>query len=187
RTHRGGEGNSLDESEIVRIAENSKNGLRFKAFMNGDWEQFYNSQSEADMAFANDLAFWTNRDFTKMDSIFRQSSLYRDKWDSKRGESTYGAETLNKAIAECRNVFNPAPSDNDFQIFIMENDVKEVKNKFYSYDDTGNAERFTDQHGEILRYSYIRKNWYYYDGKMWRIDQEGKVKNMADEVIEKMR
>lgn len=187
REHGEGAGNGLDELEIVRIAENSKNGLRFKAFMNGDWEQFYNSQSEADMAFANDLAFWTNRDFSKMDNIFRKSSLYRDKWDSKRGESTYGIDTLNKAIAECRNVFNPTPSDDDFQIFIMENDVKEVKNKFYSYDDTGNADRFTDMHGEILRYSYIRKNWYYYDGKLWRVDQEGKVKNLADEVIEKMK
>lgn len=180
-------GNGLPEEDIIRIALNSKNGIRFKLFMNGGWEQFYNSQSEADMAFANDLAFWTGRDFQKMDSIFRKSSLYREKWDSKRGESTYGIETLNKAISQCTNVFSPGPKDDDFQIFILENDVKEVKNKFYSYDDTGNAERFTDMHGEILRYSYIRKGWYFYDGKKWVIDQEGKVKNLADQVIEKMK
>ena len=36
----------------------------------GDWSQFYSSQSEADMAFANDLAFWTARDPVKMDEIF---------------------------------------------------------------------------------------------------------------------
>ncbi|WP_316479515.1 phage NrS-1 polymerase family protein, partial [Enterococcus faecium] len=42
---------------------------RFKVFMNGGWEAFYSSQSEADMAFANDLAFWTGRDFEKMDEI----------------------------------------------------------------------------------------------------------------------
>src|SRR5690606_35048866 len=101
----------------IRIASNSKNGIRFRLFMNGGWEQFYNSWSEADMAFANDLAFWTNRDYHKMDSIFRKSSLYREKWDSKRGDTTYGEMTLNKAIAECINVFNPQPSDDDFNLY----------------------------------------------------------------------
>src|SRR5699024_9141628 len=71
-------GNDLSIEEIVRIASNSKNGTRFKVLFNGDWSQFYDSQSEADLAFANDLAFWSNRDFAKMDSIFRQSSLYRE-------------------------------------------------------------------------------------------------------------
>lgn len=181
------EGNNLPENDLIRIAENSKNGMRFKLFMQGGWEQFYNSQSEADMAFVNDLAFWTSRDHGKMDSIFRQSSLYRDKWDSKRGESTYGNDTLNKAIADCSNVFSPAPQEDDFQIYILENDVKEVENKYFSYDDTGNAERFTTLHGEILRYSYIRKNWYFYDSKKWVTDQEGKIKTLADQVLEKMK
>src|SRR6185312_9087866 len=65
RDFKNNEGNDLAESEIIRIAENSKNGVRFKAFMSGEWEHFYTSQSEADMAFANDLAFWTSRDFRK--------------------------------------------------------------------------------------------------------------------------
>ena len=187
RTHRETEGNDLPEHDLIRIAESSQNGMRFKLFMQGGWEQFYTSQSEADMAFANDLAFWTSRDFAKMDSIFRQSSLYRDKWDSKRGDSTYGVETLNRAIADCTNVFSPAPRDDDFQLYVLDHETKKVENKFYSYDDTGNAERFTDIHGEILRYSYVRKSWYFYNGKIWCTDQQGKIKNMADEVIEKMK
>lgn len=182
------EGNDLPEDELIRIAENGQNGMRFKLFMRGGWEQFYTSQSEADMAFANDLAFWTARDFQKMDNIFRESSLYRDKWDTKRGESTYGAETLNKAISDCSNVFSPkSRDDDDYQLYVLDHDTKKIKNKFYSYDDTGNAERFTEMHGEILRYNYIRKSWFFYDGKIWNTDQEGKVKNLADEVIEKMR
>src|SRR5690606_864080 len=88
-------GSDLSEDEIIRIASQSKNGMRFKLFLDGGWEQFYDSQSEADMAFANDLAFWTARDFNKMDSIFRGSSLYREKWERKQNSSTYGAETLN--------------------------------------------------------------------------------------------
>lgn len=180
-------GNDLSESDIIRIAENSKNGMRFKLFLRGGWEQFYDSQSEADMAFANDLAFWTARDFSKMDSIFRESSLYREKYDRKTGDSTYGTNTLNKAIADCNNVFSPTPSEDDFQLYVLDHDTKKVENKRYSYDDTGNAERFTDTHKEMLRYSHVRKNWFFYNGKIWCTDQEGKIKVLADEVIKKMQ
>lgn len=181
------EGNHLSEDDVIRIAQSSKNGTRFKLFMQGGWEQFYDSQSEADMAFANDLAFWTNRDYKKMDNIFRSSSLYRDKYDRKTGDSTYGDITLNKAISTCTNAFNPEKQDDNFNLYVLEDSVKEVKNKFYSYDDTGNAERFTDLHGDYLRYSHIRKNWYFYNGKLWETDQQGKIKTLADEVIEKMK
>lgn len=181
------QGNDLTEDRIIQIAENSQNGMRFKLFMNGGWEQFYTSQSEADMAFSNDLAFWTARDYRKMDNIFRESSLMRDKWDTKRGDSTYGAATLNKAISDCFNVFSPKPSEDEFQLYVLDQDTKVVKNKFYSYDDTGNAERFKDLNGEILRYSYVRKSWFFYSGKIWCADQEGKIKKLADETIEKMK
>lgn len=180
-------GNGLPVEKIIEIASNSKNGLRFKLFLNGGWEQFYSSQSEADMAFANDLAFWTNRDYQMMDSIFRQSSLYRDKWDRKTGDSTYGDITLNKAIRECSNVFNPQPQDDSFNLYVRDFDTKEVKKKFYSYDDTGNAARFTDTFGKVVRYSYVRKNWYFYNDKTWELDQEGKVKSLVDEILTKMK
>ncbi len=180
-------GNGLPVEKILEIASNSKNGLRFKLFLNGGWEQFYSSQSEADMAFANDLAFWTNRDHEMMDSIFRQSSLYRDKWDRKTGDSTYGNITLNKAIRECSNVFNPQPQDDSFNLYVKDFDTKEVKKKFYSYDDTGNAARFTDVFENVVRYSYVRKNWYFYNDKTWELDQEGKVKSLVDEILIKMK
>jgi putative DNA primase/helicase len=178
---------NIPESELIQIACNSKNGMRFKLFLNGGWEQFYTSQSEADMAFANDLAFWTNRDYSKMDSIFRSSSLYREKWDEKRANSTYGNDTLNKAIADCTNVFSPKEREEEFNLYLLDEDVKKIERKFYSYDDTGNAERFKDTFGEVLRYSYIRKNWYFFDGKIWVIDQQGMVKTLVDQTVEKMK
>lgn len=178
---------SLPVEDIIRIATNSKNGMRFKLFLNGGWEPFYPSQSEADMAFANDLAFWTNRDFSKMDSIFRSSSLYREKYDRKQNNVTYGEETLNKAIADCMNAFIPREKDDDFNLYLLEDNVEKITKKYYSYDDTGNAQRFIDNFGDVIRYSYIRKSWYYYDGKIWGIDQEGKIKTLADKGIEKMK
>lgn len=182
-------GTSLSESEIIRIAGNSKNGTRFKLFLEGGWEQFYDSQSEADLAFANDLAFWTNRDFVKMDSIFRESSLYRDKYDRKTGDSTYGINTLNRAIQDCTNAFTPRTDESvdGYQLNVMDQSTKKVERKFYSYDDTGNGERFTDSYKDVVRYSYTRKNWYFYNDKIWELDGAGKVKRLVDKVLVNMK
>ena len=181
-------GTSFTEDELINIATKSKIGGRFAIFLNGGWEQFYSSQSEADMSFCNDLAFWTNCDYTMMDSIFRQSSLMRDKWDRKQNSSTYGDETLRKAIADCTNTFDPEPRQNgDSDVFSLEGNTKKVERKYYSFDDTGNAQRLRDAYGDHIRYSYIRKNWYYYDGKIWQIDQEGMIKMLVDKTVEKMK
>lgn len=96
---------ALPEGEIIKRALASKHGDRFMKFMFGGWEELFSSQSEADMSFANDLTFWCNRDFQMCDSIFRKSSLMREKYDSSRSGVTYGIELLNKAIAECGDTF----------------------------------------------------------------------------------
>src|SRR5699024_6829979 len=87
-----GFGNDVEPTDLIDLAKKSKNGQRFTILFEGGWEQFYVSQSEADMALANDLAFWTARDPQKMDEMFRMSNLMRDKWDTKRGATTYGED-----------------------------------------------------------------------------------------------
>ncbi|MDW3988763.1 phage/plasmid primase, P4 family [Staphylococcus saprophyticus] len=183
-----GFGNDLSVENIIDIAKKSKNGLRFTTLYEGDWSQFYDSQSEADMALANDLAFWTARDPQKMDEIFRKSNLYRDKWDEERGDYTYGDMTITRAIESCQNEFIPESTDTDFQIFVMEDAVKPAKkDKRYSYDDTGNAERLKDLFGENIRFNYTSNTWMYYDGKRWRYDDTGRMKILADKVVDNMK
>lgn len=183
-----GFGNDLTPEEIIDIAKKSKNSLRFITLYEGDWSQFYSSQSEADMAFANDLAFWTARDPMKMDEIFRKSNLYRDKWDEQRGDDTYGNITINNAIESCQNEFVPETTDTDFQLFIMDEAIKPAKKeKRYSYDDTGNAERLKDLFGDNIRYNYTSKTWMYYDGKRWKHDDTGRMKILTDKVVDNMK
>ena len=183
-----GFGNDLGIEQIIDTAKKSKNGLRFSTLFEGDWSQFYDSQSEADMAFTSDLAFWTARDPYKMDAIFRKSVLYRDKWDEQRGDDTYGNLTINKAIESCQNEFIPETTDTDFQIYIMDDAVKPAKkDKRYSYDDTGNAERLKDLFGDNIRYNYTSNAWMYYDGKRWKHDDTGKMKILADKVVDNMK
>jgi len=69
----------------------------------------YESHSEADMALCRLLAFWTGRDRSRMDRLFRQSGLARDKWDEVHyaDGSTYGEKTLERAIARTDDVYTP--------------------------------------------------------------------------------
>lgn len=87
----------LDAEQVVEKALNSRQGRRFAALMGGDISG-YPSQSEAEIAFCNMLAFWTNRDAGLMDQIFRSSGLMREKWDRPTAGSTYGALTIQSAI-----------------------------------------------------------------------------------------
>jgi primase-polymerase (primpol)-like protein/energy-coupling factor transporter ATP-binding protein EcfA2 len=102
------EGNNLDGDEIVRLAGKARNGAKFERLWQGKWEGDYASQSEADQALAGLLAFWCGKDAGKMDALFRESALYRPKWDASRGgTATYGSLTISKAIAECSTVYTP--------------------------------------------------------------------------------
>lgn len=173
--------------EILRAALNSKNGAKFKALYSGDTSG-YGSQSEADMALCNMLAFWTGCDAEKMDALFRSSGLMRNKWDRKQSGSTYGALTVQKAIAGCSEVYR---SGQTYKVNIGSKDepisVGETqKQRLYTFDDTGNAQRFTDLFGDSVRYSYTDKRWYYYDGRKWCVDMTGTVKRLADRAVEAM-
>ncbi|GAX04579.1 phage primase [Secundilactobacillus pentosiphilus] len=179
--------NDLSEHEVIERAEASKTGQRFKLFMDGGWEQFYTSQSEADLAFANDLAFWTGRDFSKMDSIYRESSLMRSKWDEKHGKTTYGVATLNKAINETHDTFTERKPALKYKFEFAENDQPKKKLPTRSWDDTGNAERFIDKYGKVVRYSFIDKGWLIYNGSYWETDETGEVHSLVDQVVDGMK
>lgn len=180
--------NDLDIDEVIKRAEMSRTGDRFKVFMNGGWEGFYPSQSEADLAFANDLAFWTGRDFNKMDQIFRSSNLFRPKYDEKHGKTTYGVALLNKAINEAHETFDPKRMPlRKYQFNFAKDEDKQTETPPRSWDDTGNADRFMDTFGKLVKYSYIDKSWYCYNGGYWETDNEGKVAQYIDMTVDNMR
>lgn len=179
--------NSVDD--IVRAACSAKNGNLFRALYSGDFSA-YASQSEADMAFCNMLAFWCGCDSEKMDAIFRQSGLMRDKWDRKQSGTTYGVITLQKAISGCSQTYNPK-KQNDYSISIgngkVIQTVDEEKMRAYTFDDMGNAERFVDLFGENVRYCYTEKKWYFYNSMRWSVDNLGVILRMADKCVEAMK
>ena len=91
--------NSMCDRELIERACRAENGAKFARLWGGDCTG-YSSQSEADLALCMMLAFWTEGDANRTDRLFRQSKLYRGKWDDRHDADgrSYGQITTDKAI-----------------------------------------------------------------------------------------
>jgi hypothetical protein len=85
--------NGLPDNEIVQKALGASNGEKFRRLWAGDTSG-YTSTSEADQALCSLLAFWAGPDFGRIDALFRQSGLYRKKWE----RADYRDRTISKAL-----------------------------------------------------------------------------------------
>lgn len=183
---------SMDDQTVVDRARNCKSGYLFTMLYQGEWQGVYSSQSEADLALCNQLAFWTGKDPAQMDRIFRSSGLMRPKWEERRGTNTYGEITIAKACISCTEVYNPSKhgAKGEGLMFAVSRNGQigvATPKEHYDLTDTGNAHRLFDKFGHIIRYSYNRKKWYYWDGKTWRLDESGEIKKLADIVCDDIK
>lgn len=91
-----------DES-ILERARCAKNGEKFRRLYDeGDASEYPKADgspdySSADMALCAMLTYWTYGDEQAIDRLFRESALYRDKWDDMHGDMTYGQRTIKNA------------------------------------------------------------------------------------------
>ncbi|MBR2207764.1 MAG: hypothetical protein IJ859_03050 [Synergistaceae bacterium] len=99
----------LSDNELIERMFASKNGNYIRSLFLGDISS-HSSHSEADLALVSHLAYWTNGDTNRIDNIFRQSGLMRDKWDERHGAQTYGEKTISKVLSNFEpyvNSFTP--------------------------------------------------------------------------------
>lgn len=89
-----------DDQELIERMFNSKLGEKIRQLWAGNTSQYHNDKSAADLALASFLAFWTKGDMARIDRLFRQSRLYRPKWDKRHSATgaTYGQMTIAKAV-----------------------------------------------------------------------------------------
>ena len=178
----------LTDDEVIRKASNSKNGNLFTLLLQGNWEGLsYQSQSEADMAFCNMLAFWTGKNKTQMDRIVRMSGLYREKWDNKHGKATYGEMTLDNAIAKTLNTYDPNRDSKEVNYNATTGEVNIQSTDKYDTNDTGNAKRIVGKFGTNLRFNFENKQWMLWSGKQWIPDVKNQIKTMAEMVAQDMK
>jgi hypothetical protein len=97
----------LSDEELLEKIRGSNQAHKFQLLWSGD-TSFYDSPSEADLALAGILAFWTGGDPERVDRLFRQSDLYREKWD----RDTYRNKTLSTALDQ-EEYYTPESTDHD--------------------------------------------------------------------------
>jgi hypothetical protein len=93
---------NLDNTQLLDRARHAANGAKFiKLFDEGDIADF-DSHSEADASLMAALAFWTCCDASRMDLLFRESALVREKWEKRQD---YRTSTIRLAIEGCENPY----------------------------------------------------------------------------------
>lgn len=177
---------TLSDDQLLFKAKRASNGTRFALLFDaGDWKAAgYSSQSEADLALCNWLAFWTNRDAGRIDALFRRSGLFRAKWDEVHfsGGETYGSGNINKAIRDTHDGYELEKPR------LRRNGVK-AQNVIANpedperYTDLGNARRLVRLHGDDIRYCSAL-GWMAWDGKRWLRDDSGEIERRAMDVSE---
>ena len=185
----------LTDEQVIEHASRSESREKFKTLYDGNWEEGYDSQSDADMALVSILAFWCGNVEEQIDRIFRTSGLMRDKWDRQTGDSTYGQITIRNAVSTNGTIYIPvrdaASAEDDFvdldeveeehasftpditRITLTLEEMMPHTNPRYGRDEIGIGNAFADFFKPIARFNRNRGIWYVYDGTVWQPDEGG--------------
>ncbi len=180
--------NTLEDNELIERMMLSANGFQIRALMDGSTDGHNGDDSAADLALCSHLMFWTGNDKARTDKLFRQSGLYRTKWE----RCDYREATLEKAMAaevytEPRKPAEPAAAKGTAQeptpirpaaetgtpdTFVVERQLSE----------SANALRLARRHGETIRYCKAFGQWLLWDGTRWKLDDTGSVVELVKDV-----
>lgn len=76
---------TMSDEQILEVAQNAENGDKFRALLDGNYQNYYSSQSEADFAFVDIVAFYS-KNAPQIKRIFAASKLgERNKQTTIRG------------------------------------------------------------------------------------------------------
>lgn len=188
---------STDEVEDLKIQRFPNKELWEKMFRSASGDQIKsmydgnlldNDHSSTDIALCNHLAFWTAKNFTQMDSMFRETGLMRDKWDKVHHSSgeTYGERTINMAIAGTNaTILDGHDSEYSVNISPSTDDVFTDKSKKFMCTELGNAERIANDYGNVIRF-VNEVGWFVWDGKRWKEDRKREIEKITAKVLRKL-
>lgn len=178
----------LDDAALFAKARNARNGAEFDRLFAGDCSGHDGDHSAADQALCNLLAFWTGNDAARMDQLFRQSGLFRPKWDTVHFADgrTYGQATIARAIAGCRETYGGrrrGPARQDAGEPGKPGAVDDsIALDAYRGTDDANAELFLTMRGADVRYCPPWEKWLLWSGSHWRIDDRLDIDRLAADV-----
>lgn len=156
-----------EDAMLIQKAMNAKNGRKFKKLWEGNITG-YPSDSEADLALCSVLGFWTGNDAERIDRLFRESRLYRPKWD----RPDYRKRTIGAALNGRMEYSGQSRPQAGATAIAKPGYLTEL----------WAAERMVERHGRDLCYS-VTHSWMVWDGTRWRRNDIGEVERRAKETV----
>ena len=189
-----------DDEVLLRIEKSTKSAAVF-ALMDGNWQGGkYSSQSEADIALMNHLAYYADRNENLVWAMFTRSGMYRPE-EYKRNPKKFRT-TLLKAIRDCQECYSERASrmqdekDRKHKKAAVKQEPADktqpqpaAKPKAMSDDitsDVGRSNRFSERYEGKLYWCQEIKAWLVWNGKFWEADRILSVTQMAKAVIEEI-
>lgn len=181
----------FSNEELWKRMFRGKSGDQIKQLYDG--QLITDDHSSDDLTLCNHLAFWTGKSANRMDAMFRESGLYRDKWDrityGDTGE-TYGERTIAKAITSTPSTILDNQIDYEEFTFNITGDSVDDKpveqllkeKKKFHLTELGNAERIAFEYGHIIKY-VSEIGWMLWDGKRWNVDNKKEIERITAKVL----
>jgi putative DNA primase/helicase len=156
----------IKDKDLLDKAVQAANGPKFTRLWEGNLEDHAGDHSRADLSLCAILCYWTRADGPRIDKLFRQSKLFRKKWDERHGKLTYGEMTVNQALGAAGALYDP---DSDSSNITTRNDI-------------GNAGIFVQMVGDDFRWCPQWKMWLHWNGISWERDAEPELRR-ATEIV----
>jgi putative DNA primase/helicase len=169
-----GPGSVLTDEDVIAfvLGQSGERGDELRLMWGGGIpERFVNDDSVADGSLLNEIVYYTGGDLDQADRVFRQSGLYRDKWERE----SYRLPTLNHVLS--------GRGPDDFyrpkaHVRSHRDPEREAARKLT---DLGNAERLATRIEGKALFVHEAKGWYVYTGKRWEPDTTGEVYRHASD------
>jgi putative DNA primase/helicase len=141
---------SISNSDLLELMMVSKNGAAIRNLYNGVSSS--GDDSADDMALMNHLAYWTNKDPSKMEDMFRESTLGQRRKCVERRD--YVQRTVQVAIRDCKNTVG---------------DVSRIDEETpYPLNQIGFVDRLLELEKDRLRFCVDTKSWHICQEGVWK-------------------
>lgn len=185
---------NLSNQQLWQAMFAAKNGATIRALFDGNTDICGGDHSAADFALCRALAFWTGCDADRMDRMFRESALYRAKWE----RDDYRSKTIARAIAGTTETYRPsrnlaaASSGDGCVIHVLTpgadlHAAPTTKPAEFDLTELGNKDRFLAMHGADVLYDHVSEHWLIWDGTRWVEDTDHQVQKRAESVVARLK
>jgi putative DNA primase/helicase len=185
----------LSDDEVLAAARRSSSGAAVDALLAGQWEGDYPSQSEAELALANHLAFYAGPGGEAVvERLMRSSKLNRDKFNNDIGKGrTYLSHTVATAYEGKTEFYSGGAATGRKKAVAavaLPNGIAStgpaVLNDSSTLTDVGLARRLVLEANGTLRYVRQWNAWLAWTGRHWQHDNGLAAAHEAKQVSDKL-